>query len=131
MTEYPVRGRFPDFEQVLVDLLTPLAYTCGTLPDGDLEEHLPLIWARRVGGKSDGITDHAFVQLSVFSHKRAASQRLADDARELLEAAGGTRVNGVLIDWTDEMSGLLERADIDPLNRVIDVGYVVAARRQR
>lgn len=133
MSTYPVRGRFPDFEHVFIDLLTPIAYTVQTIPDGLDEDALPLIQVRRTGGKVDGegVADTAFVQIMGLSNTRADSQRIVDDAREAILAAGGTRVNGVLIDWTEEMSGLLEQLDIDPLRRGVEAMFAVSARRVR
>ncbi|WP_032380955.1 phage tail termination protein [Rhodococcoides fascians] len=132
--DYPEYGEYPDFEQVLVDLLTPIAYTCTTIPDSpeELEEAMPLIWARRTGGAPDvdDITDNAMVQLTIFSHTRSQSQRIAGKAKRATRDAGGTRVNGVLIDHTHEMSGVLEIPDLDPLNRTVQVGFVISARRQ-
>ncbi|MBF6332376.1 hypothetical protein [Nocardia transvalensis] len=134
---YPVPGEFPDFEQVLIDLLTPIAYTCSTLPasEQDFQDALPLIWARRIDGgiDADQITDTAIVQLDVFAHKRSDAQALGRRATAAVLGCGGTRVNGVLIDWVEQNSGGaggLDTQDIDPLNRVAQAQFRIDARRQ-
>jgi hypothetical protein len=133
---YPVPGEFPDVEQVLVDLLTPIRYTCTTLPSEkdtfDAAVEAGLIWARRTGGAidADQLTDHALVQLSILSHKRRDSQAIAAQARKAVLGSAGTRVNGVLVDWAEETAGVIELPDMDPLNRMVHVGFLLYFRRQ-
>lgn len=137
---YPIRGEFPDFEQVLIDLCTPIRYTCTTLPaePGTLqklvEEGGGLIWARRTGGAIDDerISDRALVQLTCMTSKRSTSQKVARLVRNaVLALADGGSVNGVLIDYVEETSGVLEQFDLDPLNREVQIGFVMSARKQR
>ena len=141
MTEpYPIRGEFPDFEQVLIDLCTPIRYTCTTLPAEPqklqklVEEDGGLIWARRTGGAIDDerISDRALVQLTCMTSKRSTSQSVARQVRNaVLSLADGGSVNGVLIDYAEETSGVLEQFDLDPLNREVQIGFVMSARKQR
>ena len=130
---YPMPGAFPDWEQVLVDLCTPITYTCSSLPPDvtSLDGLLPLILVRRVGGGLDvnAITDTALVQLTAFAATRQASQQLAYQVREAMLACAGTSVNGVLVDWVEEISGQLEVVDLDPLNRTVEVAFRCQARR--
>ncbi|MFI6168843.1 hypothetical protein ACIBCN_18830 [Nocardia sp. NPDC051052] len=134
---YPAPGEFPDFEQVLIDLLTPIAYTCTSLPTDEtaFNAALPLIWARRTGGgiDEDQVLDSAVMQVDVFSHRRSDSQALGRRITRALLAAAGTRVAGVLIDWAEQLTGGaggIETQDIDPLNRVAQLGFRLDARRQ-
>ncbi|KZM68130.1 hypothetical protein [Nocardia terpenica] len=131
---YPVPGAFLDWEQVCVDLLTPLAYTCSALPPDmqALDALLPLVLVRRVGGGLDvnAITDTALMQCTAFAPTRALSQQLASQVREALLACPGDQVNGVLVDYVEEMSGQLEVTDLDPLNRTVEVAFRMEARRQ-
>jgi hypothetical protein len=135
---YPIRGEFPDFEQVLVDLCTHIRYTCSSLPKDPetlaaLIEDGGLILARRTGGAVDAerITDRALVQLTCMTLKRSDSQDVARQVRNALSAlADGGEVNGVLIDYTEETSGVLEQFELDPLKRDVEVGFVMTARRQ-
>lgn len=131
---YPEPGEFPDWEQVLIDLLTPITYTCQTLPPSadDLQALLPLLWVRRDGGGLDinAITDTANMRIVAMSHTRSASWRLARQAREAVLACPAGSVNGVLVDWCEEITGELEIGDADPLNRTVEVAFRMMARRQ-
>lgn len=131
---YPAPGEFPDWEQVAVDGLTPIIYTCSTLPPTDelLQAALPLIQARRIGGKLDmnAITDTAIMSFVVYSLKRSQAQQIATQIREAVLAWPGTAVNGVLVDWAEERIGNQEIADLDQLNRTVEVCFRLDARRQ-
>jgi len=133
---YPEPGEFPDWEHVLIDLLTPIAYTCQTLPPSAelLAEKLPLLWVQRNGGGLDfnAIIDTAQVRVIAMSHQRADSWRLARQAREaILTCPGaGSGVNGVRVDWCEEITGQLEIGDMDPLNRDVEISFRMMARRQ-
>lgn len=131
---YPIPDEFPDFEQVLIDLLTPMAYVCTTLPESAdlMQQALPLFWVRRVGGglDADGITDTAHMQVMAFSYTRRLSEQLSRQARRAILESPGTSINGVLLDWAEEITGLIEMADIDPLNRTVEIAFAIDARRQ-
>lgn len=131
---YPELGEFPDWEQVAIDGLTPITYTCSTLPPTDekLQAALPLIQARRIGGKLDvnAITDTAVMSFMVFALKRSQAQRIATQVREAVLSWPGTTINGVLVDWAEERIGNQEIMDLDQLNRVVEVCFRLDARRQ-
>ncbi|WSJ12642.1 hypothetical protein OG326_23835 [Nocardia sp. NBC_01327] len=131
---YPEPGEFPDFERVLVDLLTPITYTCQVLPPSDdlLQAALPLLLVRRDGGGLDfnAVTDTANMRVVALSHKRSDSWRLARQVREAVLACPGTGNAGVLVDWCEEITGQLEIGDLDPLNRSVEVAFRMMARRQ-
>jgi hypothetical protein len=131
---YPEPGEFPDFEQVLIDLLTPITYTCQTLPLSAelLAAALPLLWVRRDGGglDFDQITDTAHVRVIAMSDQRAQSWHLARQAREAIVNCPGADINGALIDWAQEITGQLEMGDLDPLRRDVEIAFRMEARRQ-
>lgn len=132
---YPEPGEFPDFEHVLVDLLTPIAYACQTLPPSAelLAAALPLLWVRRDGGGLDfnQITDTANMRVIAMSDQRAVSWRIARQAREAILSCPGLSINGALIDWAEEITGQLEIGDLDPLRRDVEVAFRMLGRRQR
>lgn len=146
---YPAPGEFPDFEQFLIDLFTPIAGTVTTLPatSAELQAALPLIWVRKTAGTVDinAITYKAKVSVAVFGTTRAQAQQLAVQVRDAVLAAPATRVNGVLVDSVEEITaeeakfhppilrrsrGLTEVPDLDPLNQLVEVAFSIEARRQ-
>ncbi|GAB2676701.1 hypothetical protein [Nocardia goodfellowii] len=149
MPTYPAPGEFPDFEQFMVDLLTPLATTVTTLPatSEDLQSELPLIWVRTTGGTLDinAITYKAKVSVVAFGTTRTQAQQLSVQIRSGLLGAPASRVNGVLVDYTEEIvaeepkfhppvlrrsRGLSEVPDLDPLNQMVEIAFSIEARRQ-
>ncbi|MFR9750486.1 hypothetical protein ACL02S_05560 [Nocardia sp. 004] len=146
---YPTPGQFPDFEQVLVDLCTPIATTVSTLPaTGDeIRDQLPFLWVRLVSGSTDinAVTYTAKVRVAAIAQTRAAAQQLASSARDALLATPATRVNGVLIDWAEEAApddvkyfpptlqrsqGVADLPNLDPINQMVEIGFTLHARRQ-
>lgn len=131
---YPEPGEFPDWEQVLIDLLTPITYTCQQLPPSAelIQAALPLLWVRRDGGgvDFDQITDTANVRVVAMSDLRSQSWRLARQAREAILNCPGRDVNGVLVDWAEEITGQMEIGDEDPLRRDVEIAFRMMARRQ-
>ncbi|WP_306358696.1 MULTISPECIES: hypothetical protein [unclassified Nocardia] len=134
---YPAPGEFPDFEQVLVDLLSPLAFTCSVLPatEDEFNAALPLIWARRTGGgiDPDQVTDAAIVAVDVFAHQRSESVALARRVTTAVMGCAGRSVGGVLIDFVRQQQGGqtgTQRDDPDPMNRVVELEFQLDARRQ-
>ncbi|WP_278266221.1 hypothetical protein [Nocardia sp. AG03] len=146
---YPVVGEFPDFEQFMVDLFTPIAGTVTTLPatSADLQSQLPLIWVRTTGGTLDinAITYKAKVSVVAFGTTRLEAQQLSAQVRTALLNAPASRVNGVLVDYTEEIvaeepkfhppilrrsRGLSEVPDLDPLNQMVEIAFSIEARRQ-
>ncbi|WP_019932334.1 hypothetical protein [Nocardia sp. BMG111209] len=143
-------GEFPDFEQVLCDLLTPIATAVTTLPQTAtaIQSALPLIWVRKTGGTLDmnAITYTAQVQAVVFGTTRAQAQTLAIQVRDtVLAAPAATISDGVVIDYVEEITsnepkfhapilrrsrGLMEVPDLDPLNQMVELSFRIDARRQ-
>ncbi|MFC4374931.1 hypothetical protein ACFO5K_12550 [Nocardia halotolerans] len=146
---YPATGEFPDFEQFLIDLYSPIATTVAELPatGTELDGALPILWVRRLDGSLDenAITYVAQVRIAALAADRAAAAQLAAQAREALLDAPGTDVNGVLIDWARESpparipyrattlqrdQGTTQFPDLDPLAAVVELGFTLHARRQ-
>ncbi|MCU1644569.1 MAG: hypothetical protein JWN03_4844 [Nocardia sp.] len=144
----PYAGEFPDFEQFMIGLLTPFAHTVSYLPALASQITLPLIWVRTTGGTLDAnaITYKAHVQAVVFHNDRPSAQTMAIQVRDaFLNAPASTRVNGVLIDYVEEISsteprfsapnlrrsrGTSEFPDLDPLNQMVELAFAIDARRQ-
>ncbi len=146
---YPAPGEFPDFEQFLVDLLAPIATTLTTLPaTGELlVAKFPFFWARQIGGSTDinEITYTAKVRVTAAAVDRAAAQAFAARARVAILTAPGKSVNGVLVDWAEEMTpaevkyfpptlarsqGTGDLPNLDPVSQLVELGFTVHARRQ-
>ncbi|MFI9506978.1 hypothetical protein [Nocardia sp. NPDC052566] len=146
---YPAPGEFPDFEQLLIDLLTPIAITAASLPaTGPLvDAALPMIWVRKLSGSHDinKVTYIAKVRVVAIAQTRTAAAKLAAKVREAVLGSPGTRVNGVLVDWSEELDvegvayhpptlqrsqGTADFPNLDPLDRMVELGFVLHARRQ-
>lgn len=119
---------FPDVEVVICELLESIASTYTFLPD-NWEQSLPAVQVNRVGGSADSITDVARVQVAVYAESRAAVWALAQQIRETVRTCGGTRVNGVLIDWAREAIAGQQVPDIDPDDRRVISTFEFAFRR--
>ncbi|MFD4357890.1 hypothetical protein ACFWPX_35480 [Nocardia sp. NPDC058518] len=146
---YPRPGEFPDFERFLVDLLAPIATTLTTLPaSGDLVvAQYPFFWVRQIGGSTDinEITYTAKVRVTAVASDRAGAQTAAGQARVSLLSSPGKSVNGVLVDWAEEMTpaevkyfpptltrsqGAADLPNLDPVSQLVELGFTVQARRQ-
>lgn len=149
VSTYPLPGEFPDFEQFMIDLFSPLATTVTTLPATSqlLQAALPLLWVRKTGGTLDAnaVTYHATLKVVVFGTARAQAQSLAQSVRDAMLATPANVVNGVVVDYVEETStedpkfhppilrrsrGLTDMPDLDPLNQMVEVAFTVDARRQ-
>lgn len=133
--QYPIPGEWPDWERVLIDLLTPIAPTYQSLPltVADIQAALPLIFVRRMGGGLDfnAITDRAHMKAVCFGLTRAASFSMAQQVRQAFaDCQGGVEVNGVLVDFAEPISGVTEMIDIDPQMRTEEVDCFFYGRRQ-
>ena len=119
---------FPDAEAVVCDLLEQVAPTA-TFLDKGWGDVLPVIQVNRIGGSRDSITDVARIQVAVWAESRAQVWQLANQIRDLVLYAGNTRVNGVLIDWTEESIAGQQVPDIDPDDRRVISTFQFAFRR--
>ncbi|MFE3754563.1 hypothetical protein ACFXO9_09675 [Nocardia tengchongensis] len=141
-------GEFPDFEQFLIDLLTPFANPTNMLPATLTPAALPLTWVRKSGGTLDvnGITYKAQMQVVVFGTTRQSAQTLAVQVRDaVLATPAATTTDSVLIDFVEEIAAgepkfqapILRRSrqltdipDLDPLSQMVELAFSIEARRQ-
>ncbi|MFD6452975.1 MULTISPECIES: hypothetical protein [unclassified Nocardia] len=143
----PYAGQFPDFEQFMIGLLTPIAPTVSFLPALASQITLPLIWVRTTGGTLDhnAITYQAKVRAAVFHSSRQQAQTMAIQVRDAFLNASAARFNGVLVDYVEEIAaaeprfsapnlrrsrGTSEFPDLDPLHQMVELAFAIDARRQ-
>ena len=118
---------FPDAEAVVIDLLEPVAPGYTELPhDFDPDA----IRVTRTGGSDDGVTDYALVEVTSFGSSRARAWQMDGEVRQLVLAAGGTAVNGVLVDYTRTATPSQQLPDPRDALRVVTSSYRLAFRRQ-
>lgn len=129
---------FSDVEEVVMALLErapALGDAVQTLPP-DMDGRV-VIRVLRVGGRDDGITDRALVDVSVFAPTYTQARTVAEQVRQRMLAAGGTKVPtasrpaGVLIDRCGTASGPTEIPYDNPDLRRKPATYQVDLRRPR
>lgn len=132
-----VLGVFPDAEEVVMALLRQapaLGKTVQTLPEQITEVTIRVL---RVGGGDDGITDRALMDVSVFAATYQQARTVAEQVRQRMLAAGGTKVatgtypGGVLIDRCVTATGPQEIPYDNPDLRRKPATYQVELRRPR
>lgn len=126
-------GLFPDAEDVLMDLLDPFGHVCSGMPKKDeFESLLPIIFCQRIGGgvSPSGIDDVPMMMVLVFHRTRPEARQLSARCREAILGAGRTNVNGVLVDWTREATGVQNLPDLNPDNRAVESTYWMCFRKR-
>ncbi|MBM4686250.1 hypothetical protein GS532_21195 [Rhodococcus hoagii] len=118
---------FPDAETVVMDLLAQVAYTC-TMVDKDTP--MPHIRVARTGGTDDDVTDSPEVEVECFARTGAEAKSMAKQCRKLIDGAGATNVNGVLVDDASCLVGFMQIPDIDPDDRRLVGVFQFEFRRQ-
>lgn len=123
--------QFPDAENVMCDLLDPIAPASTWLGD-DWEKNLPQIQVNRIGGglDPDEVTDTARLQVAVYAVNRAAAQKLNTLVRNAVREAENTEVGGVQIDTTSEAIAGQQIPDKNPDDRRVISTYTLAFREQ-
>ena len=125
---------FPDLEQVAEDLCAPYGYACKFLPedfDQRLEAGQAVILVARVGGKDDGVTDRALIQVAVYGGDRATAWDTSRAIQtSILALQWGGQVGDVFVDSTSTAAGRIQVPDVDPDDRRVITIYQVDARRQ-
>ena len=124
---------FPDAELVMMDLLTPVAPTV-TATSENLAP--PVVVVQRVGGADDGVTDRPRVQVACYGATRPAAWALAEQARQIVLAAGGTAVTGtnvtnVFLDSTRTETPSVQLPDPNQSVRAVTAVYRLSYRRPR
>ena len=125
---------FPDLEQVAEDLAAPYGYACKFLPedfDARLESGQAVILVARVGGKDDGVTDRALIQVAVYGKDRPTAWDTSRAIQtSILALQWGGQVGDVFVDSTSTAAGRIQVPDVDPDDRRVITIYQVDARRQ-
>lgn len=123
--------QFPDAENVMCDLLDPIAPASTWLGD-DWEKNLPQIQVNRIGGglDPDEVTDTARLQVAVYAVNRAAAQKLKTLVRNAVREAENTEVGGVQIDTTSEAIAGQQIPDKNPDDRRVISTFTLAFREQ-
>ena len=81
MTQPP----FPNPERVLVtEFDTSFPWESGGVTPADLEDHLPFVTVRRIGGNSDRVNDYPMLQIDVYSKTYAEATDVAEEVRRRL-----------------------------------------------
>ena len=128
-----VLAGFPDAELVVMDLLAPVGVTV-TATDENLMP--PVVLVQRMGGPDDGVTDRPRVQVACFGASRPAAWALAEQARQIVLAAGGTVVTGtnvtnVFVDSTRTETPSVQLPDRNQNVRAVTAVYRLSYRRPR
>lgn len=124
---------FPDVEQLMQELCSGFAEAYKFLPD-ELEDMLndsPVALVERVGGVSDGVTDRALVQVTVWGKDRPTAWHvsgLIGDAVDSLRFGGVA--GGVFVDTTERATGAIQVPTDDPDERRVTATYRIDVRRQ-
>lgn len=123
--------QFPDAENVMCDLLDPIAPASTWLGD-DWEKNLPQIQVNRIGGglDPDEVTDTARLQVAVYAVNRAAAQKLNTLVRNAVRDAEFAEVGGVQIDTTSEAIAGQQIPDKNPDDRRVISTFTLAFREQ-
>lgn len=58
----------------------------------------PAVRVTRTGGSDDGVSDYPIMEVTSFGATRAQAWEMDGLVRQLIHGAGGTSVNGVLVD---------------------------------
>jgi hypothetical protein len=129
---------FPNVEKLLVADLQVLA-GAETIADGarwdadgvtpeDLQDHVPFVRVRRVGGPSDNVNDYPFAIVDVYAATYSAAIDIAEEIRAHLVAGHIRNAHGQ-IDRTICTSAHTELEASDPALRLISTTYRATCRR--
>lgn len=128
-TDLPV---FPDVERVLMDLFADLATaasaTVVTVVPANLQQALPVIRVRRLGGADDRWTDRPRVDVEVYGTTRAVAMPLAKTLQARLLSWPRATAHGVL-DRADTEVGPQEIPYADQDVHLVTATYRLALRR--
>lgn len=134
----PMGGwRFPNMPRTLAGLLTGAGFVAagrvGAETPANLEQVLPFIRVRRVGGASGQVDDRAVIDLDVFAADTTTGEPLAENVRQYLSQAGSLpAVNRAVIDRVEVISAPQELPWGDGTRvRRYGATYRITARRHR
>lgn len=128
-------GSFPDAENVACDLAETIVgpgrgFNELPVKPEVLAALLPVAWCYKIGGACDGITDRPIVAFNILATTRTEANNLSNALRDKILGAGGTAVNGVLIDTTSEKNGLKLGPAPRPEQPMIVSTFELSFRRQ-
>lgn len=126
-----VQAAFPDAERIVGDLLADLvaAGSVGNETPANLQDVLPFIRVRRIGGTDDRITDTARVDVDAYAADATTAKDLAEQARQRIITGFAVTAHGILDrGYTESGPALLPVDDTAGIRRVTTT-YRVSARR--
>ena len=118
---------YPNVEDVLCDLLDPLA---PTITWRDPDRPLPYIFVRRIGGREDGITDRPAVRVEVTADNYELARDLMGSVRSTILSCGCTNVNGVAVDTANEVTAAQQTPAYNPEDNNVTSTFVLSFRKQ-
>lgn len=125
----PLLAAFPQVERIVAAVVADLGQT-GVETSTTLQENLPFIRIRRIGGSDDRVTDVARVDVRVYDADLSAAKTLAETIRQRLISRPSATPFGVL-DRADTEVGPQEVPGPDPDHyRVVSTTYRVSVRRR-
>lgn len=126
-----VQAAWPDVERIVGDLLAGLTApgSIGSETPANLQDVLPFIRVRRIGGSDDLITDAARVDVQVYAADAAQAKQLAETARQRILAGSAVTSHGVLDHGRTEAGPMILPADDTAGIRRIVSTYRVSVRR--
>lgn len=125
----PLLASFPKAARVVAALLTDLGTTGGETST-TLQDDLPFIRVRRIGGTDDRVTDVARVDVRVYAEDLSDAEDLSETIRQRLISGPASTEHGVLDRAVSEV-GPQEVPGPDPDHyRVVSTTYRVSVRRR-
>lgn len=125
----PLLSSFPKPARIVAALLPDLG-TVGGETSATLQDELPFIRVRRIGGTDDGVTDIARVDVRVYAGDLTSAEDLAETIRQRLISRPAATVYGVL-DRAETEVGPQEVPGPDPETyRVVSTTYRISVRRR-
>ncbi|KAB2344878.1 tail completion protein gp17 [Actinomadura rudentiformis] len=123
---------WPDIEELLLHVLADLTTgTVVTVTPPDLQQHLPVIRVRRLGGSDNRVSDTARVDVDVYAATRAEAHALGEAVRQRLLVAPHVVAgpSGGVIDRVVTEVAPHSVTHPDPGTRRVTATYRTTARR--
>ena len=125
----PLLASFPKPARIVAALLTDLGTTGGETST-TLQDDLPFIRVRRIGGADDRVTDIARVDVRVYDTNLTAAEDLSETIRQRLISGPATTVHGVLDRAATEVGPQEVPGPAPDHYRVVSTTYRVSVRRR-
>lgn len=125
----PLLAPFPPVERIVAAVVTDLGET-GSETSTDLQDSLPFIRIRRIGGSDNRVTDTARIDVRVYDAELSDAFVLSETIRQLLISGPTATPHGVL-DRAETEVAPQEVPGPDPDHyRVVSTTYRVSVRRR-